>query len=141
MKFININFNWLVCLISLLYLNCNKENDNQLLKIVDSFQTLFNENELLDIKNLNQDSLYSSNFKTYVKYLVLFDENNINLEINEYFNSHKIVNGMGFKWDFLIIALHLKLNDKKQLINFSYLRENVLYRSNLFNKARFKKSD
>lgn len=92
-----------------------------------------------DIKNLNQDSLYSTSFKTYIKYLVLFNENNVKLESSKFFKSQNIVSGMGFKWDFLIIALHLKLNDKKELINSIYLKENVLYRSNLFNKARFEK--
>lgn len=122
----------------LILLGCAKEKDQQLLNIIDSFQLIFNNLELKNIKHLNKDSLYEGNFETYKKYLMLFDENNEKLESTIYFESKGISSGPGFKFDFLIIALHFKLNGKFDFLNFSYLRKNVLYRSEQLNKARFK---
>ena len=120
----------------LIFLGCDQEKDHQLLKIVDSFEMIFDDEELNNIKNLNKDSLYDSNYETYKKYLLLFDEDNESLESTVYFNSKGISSGSGFKFDFLTIALHHKLNNNSELINFPQLRESVMHRSYQLNKAR-----
>jgi hypothetical protein len=115
---------------------CAEKRDTKLLNIIDRFQTLFSNEELQSIKNLHPDSLYDGNFETYQKYLLVFNEENDNLESTKYFNSKNISMAVGFKYDLLVIATHYKLNNKNELINFSYLRANVLYRSKQLNKSR-----
>lgn len=125
----------------LIFFGCSKEKDQQLIKIVDSFQIIFNDDEMKNIKQLHKDSLYNSNYETYKKYLLLFDENNEKLESTVYFKSKKIEMAVGFKFDLLVIALNFKLNNKNELINFPFLRANVLHRSKHLNRARFEKSN